>query len=183
MNSDSSPRKALFLDRDGVINFDFNYVYIVGENDFLPGIFDLAKEAVKKGYVLFVVTNQAGIGRGLYTEDDFFKVTKYIEGKFKDNGTNITKTYYCPNHPEHGIGKYKIDCDDRKPKPGMILKAAKEFNIDLANSLIIGDRESDIEAGINAGLKTKILFQPKTPEIVTKADVIIDNLMEATKYL
>ncbi len=175
--------KALFLDRDGVINIDHDYVHKVENCDFVEGIFDLVKAAKAKGYTIIVITNQAGIGRGFYTDQDFADFTKYIENKFVEAQAPITKTYYCPHHPEQGVGEYKRECEDRKPGPGMILKAQKEFDLDLANSIIIGDRESDIEAGVNAGLKTKILLPHKNHPGETKADFAIKNLSEAIKYL
>jgi D-glycero-alpha-D-manno-heptose 1-phosphate guanylyltransferase len=177
------PNKALFLDRDGVINFDHDYVYKVGDNDFIDGIFDLAKTAVDKGYMLFVVTNQAGIGRGLYTEEDFFSVTKLIENKFAENGSKITETFYCPYHPEHGNGKYKFDSFCRKPNPGMILRAASKYGVDVGRSLLIGDRETDVEAAKNAGIRVKILFDRENKHPQTKADHKITKLLDAAKYL
>lgn len=143
--------KALFLDRDGVINVDKHHVYKVEDCEFIEGIFDLCRQAKSKGYKLIVVTNQAGIAKGIYTEEDYFKFREYVHAEFKKQGCQIDAEYYCPYHIE-GLGKYKKDSEDRKPNPGMILKAAKDFNLDLSQSILIGDKESDIEAGRKAGV-------------------------------
>ena len=181
--SSNHTKKALFLDRDGVINIDTAYTHKIDDITFIEGIFELANFALDKNYKLFIITNHAGIGRGLYTEAQYQIAKNYIEDNFRKNGSSITKTYHCPNHPEFGIGKYKIESAFRKPNPGMIIKAREEFGIDLANSIIVGDRESDIEAGINAGIKTKILFRPKYPNEKTKADFVVYNLLKIKEYL
>ena len=148
--------KALFLDRDGVINVDKHHVYKIEDCEFIDGIFDKCRQAKSKGYKLIVVTNQAGIAKGIYTEEDYFKFRDYVHAEFEKQGCPIDAEYYCPYHIE-GFGKYKKDSEDRKPNPGMILKAAKDFNIDLSQSILIGDKESDIEAGKRAGITTNIL--------------------------
>ncbi len=141
-------RKALFLDRDGTINIEKNYVYKIEDFEFIDGIFELIKSYQKNGFQIFIITNQAGIARGFYTEDDYAKLTQWMLGQFKIRGIEITETYYCPHHPEI-TGK----CNCRKPSPGMILKAIEEFNIDPEKSVLIGDKKSDILAGENAGIR------------------------------
>lgn len=147
----NNKNKALFLDRDGVINVDKHHVYKIEDCEFIEGIFDLCRQAKSKGYKLIVVTNQAGIAKGIYTEEDYFKFRDYVHAEFKKQGCPIDGEYYCPYHID-GFGKYKKDSEDRKPNPGMILKAAKDFNIDLSQSILIGDKQSDIEAGTRAGV-------------------------------
>lgn len=147
--------KAIFLDRDGVVNVDKGYVCKL--EDFEP--IDKNIEFIKKlnsnnGYLVFIITNQAGIARGYYTEEEFLEFEKLVEEYLKKQGIDIEKTYYCPHHPEGIVKKYAIVCDCRKPKIGMIMKASKEYNIDLKNSFVIGDKNTDIEAGIAAGCKT-----------------------------
>ncbi|PIR32837.1 MAG: D,D-heptose 1,7-bisphosphate phosphatase [Alphaproteobacteria bacterium CG11_big_fil_rev_8_21_14_0_20_44_7] len=183
MNSNKTIHKALFLDRDGVINADYNYVHKISNFDFIDGIFELVRAANKKSYKVFVVTNQAGIGRGYYTEQEFLELTKCIEEKFAEENCEITKTYYSPNHPEHGIGEYKKECPDRKPNPGMILRAKAEFDLNLNDSILIGDRETDIQAAQNAGIRQKILFNQQNSEITTIADLVIKDLHEAIELL
>lgn len=149
--------KALFLDRDGVINVEKNYVYKIEDFEFIDGIFELVRSYQEQGYLIFVITNQAGIGRGYYTEDDFLNLTDWMLERFEEQGIKITEVYYCPYHPTHGIGEYLKDSIDRKPNPGMILKAKEKYDIDLGNSVLIGDKESDIEAGKAAGILKLIL--------------------------
>tara|TARA_B100001057_G_C22533390_1_gene826648 strand:+ start:277 stop:816 length:540 start_codon:yes stop_codon:yes gene_type:complete len=150
--------KALFLDRDGVINYDLGYVYKISEFRFIEGIFNLLKEAIRMGYIIIVITNQAGIGRGYYTEKDFFILNSYMIKIFEDKGIKITRVFFSPYHPEFGIGKYKKNHSSRKPNPGMLIEAQKEFDIDMSKSILIGDKISDIKAGVSAGVKKNILF-------------------------
>lgn len=151
--------KALFLDRDGVINVDHGHVGKVEDFDFIDGIFELCQKAQNKGYLIIIVTNQAGIAKGYYTEEQFLKLTNWLENEFKKKGVHITKTYYCPYHIDAKIAKYKKDSPDRKPNPGMLLKAIDEFNIDPKKSILIGDKESDIEAGKRSGIKNNIYLK------------------------
>lgn len=148
--------KALFLDRDGVINIDHGYVGKIEDFDFIDGIFELCQKAQDKGYLIIIVTNQAGIARGYYTEEQFLELTKWMENEFKKKEIHITKTYYCPYHIDAKITQYKKDSEDRKPKPGMLLKAIDKFNIDPKKSIMIGDKKSDIEAGRGAGIRKRI---------------------------
>jgi len=169
--------KALFLDRDGVINVEKNYAYKIEDFEFMDGIFEVLRHFQDKGYLLIVVTNQAGIGRGYYTEEDFHKLNNWMLDRFKQNHIFITKVYYCPYHPEFGIGEYKRESFDRKPNPGMILKAAQEFNLDLGESILVGDKESDIEAAISAKIGTSILLS-NAKHVKTKADYVISHLSD-----
>jgi len=143
--------KALFLDRDGVINIDTGYLYKIQDFKFNDGIFDLCKIFVQKKFKIFVITNQSGINRGYFTENDFQKLSKWMLKQFEEKNIHIDKVYYCPHSPNE-------QCDCRKPKPKMIFDAKKEFNIDLENSLFIGDKTSDMECALNAGLKKMILI-------------------------
>lgn len=151
-------RRALFLDRDGVINVDHGYVHTVEKFEFIPGIFDLVRAANDNDYLVVVVTNQAGIGRGIYSEDQFNKLTKWMIECFRLNNSRIDRVYYCPFHPEHGLGIYKKDSKFRKPAPGMLLKAAVELKLDLTRSMLIGDKSSDILAAKSAGIHQRYLF-------------------------
>lgn len=152
-------RPALFLDRDGVINEYRPYVHRIADFQFIDGIFDLVAAAGKAGYLTIVVTNQAGIGRGLYTEQDFWRLTDWMTARFADHGCRIDRVSFCPTHPQQGIGQYCVDSERRKPRPGMILEAAKDFAIDLGQSILIGDKASDIQAGLAAGVGTTVLFR------------------------
>jgi len=154
MNSPTNKNKALFLDRDGTINVEKNYVYKIEDFEFIDGIFELIKSYQEKGFLIFIITNQAGIARGYYTEKDYKTLTNWMLEQFQKKGITITKVYHCPHHPE-----ITGPCRCRKPNPGMILDAIKEFNIDPVNSVLIGDKKSDILAGEKAGLGKNIYIQ------------------------
>jgi D-glycero-D-manno-heptose 1,7-bisphosphate phosphatase len=139
--------KALFLDRDGVINVDKVHVYLKEDFEFSEGIFKLCRKYLDKGYMILVITNQAGIAKGIYTEEDYIKLTDWMIEQFRDRDIKISKVYHCPHHPEiDGI------CNCRKPDPGMILQAVKEFDLDISQCILVGDKESDLEAGRRAGI-------------------------------
>jgi len=144
--------RALFLDRDGVINADKGYVGHVQAFEFLPGIFELVRGAQRLGFVPIVVTNQAGIGRGYYSETDFQTLTDWMLGELRARGVGIGRVYHCPYHPTEGVGEYRRESFDRKPNPGMLFRARDDFALDLARSVLIGDRDSDLAAGRAAGV-------------------------------
>ena len=145
-------RKAAFLDRDGVINVDRGYVFKIEDFEFMPGALEAIKLLNDCGRLVFVVTNQSGIGRGYYTESQFQELTTYMLGEIERTGGKIEKVYYCPHHPE-GSGAYRKDCDCRKPKPGMILAAAEDYNLDLDSCFLIGDKATDLAAAEEAGTR------------------------------
>lgn len=177
--------KALFLDRDGVINVDYGYVYRPDQVDFVDGIFDLCRYAYELNFKIFVITNQAGIGRGYYTEDDFYQLMAWIQKIFMSRGCPIEKVYFCPYHPTAGVGHYRRDANCRKPKPGMILAAAKDFNLNLDSSVLVGDRFTDIAAGQAAGVKFNLLYSayrnlPATKIIPT---AYVEKLSDILPYI
>lgn len=152
------PNPALFLDRDGVINIDHAYVYRKEDFEFVDGIFELVAAAKKAGYLVVVVTNQAGIGRGYYTETDFYELMDWVREQFSARNGCIDGVYFCPDHPEYGLGEYRRESKFRKPAPGMLLQAANELDIDLETSILVGDKVSDVEAGKAAGVGTLLHF-------------------------
>lgn len=170
--------RALFLDRDGVINEERDYVYRKEDIVFLPGIFEISKKFYDAGYMVIVVTNQSGIGRGYFSEEDFEMLTDWIHAEFEKRGIVISDTFYCPFHPHQGIEKYRKTSFDRKPNPGMILKAAEKYDIDLKKSVLVGDREDDITAGKSAGVGTTVLQRVRQNPVVSKADITIGSLLE-----
>lgn len=176
---------ALFLDRDGVINVDHAYVCKKESFEFVDGIFELCRRAKQFGFRICVVTNQAGIGRGYYTEEDFLTLTDWMCDVFTKEGADIDKVYFCPTHPEHGIGEYKVDSIYRKPGPGMLLQAAQELDIDFAKSILVGDKETDIEAGIAAGVRFNLLYRMAVPNtsLKTNATFVISNLSDVIQFL
>lgn len=145
-------KKALFLDRDGVVNVDVDYAHRPDQITFMPGIFDTCREAFEAGEPIIIITNQSGIGRGYFTEAQFHELMQWMMVRFEKEGCPLTAYYYCPHVPEAG-------CECRKPKPGMILRAAKDWDIDLKHSRFIGDKESDRQAAEAAGVDTFILIK------------------------
>ena len=172
-------RKALFLDRDGVINVNHGYVCTPERTDFIDGVFDLCRRARQHGYLLVVVTNQAGIGRGYYSEADFHAYMNWMRQVFVEQGAPLDAVYHCPHHPEAGVGEYKRDCDCRKPAPGMILAAQRDLDIDLAQSLLVGDKASDIEAGRRAGVGACIRVRSGRDDAAMRAKLNTDDLQAA----
>lgn len=179
--------KALFLDRDGVINEDLGYTHKVADFNFRYGIFDLCRLVQDYGYFLIVITNQAGIGRGLYSEKDFLILTEWMIEQFKQQDIKITAVEFCPFHPEHGVGPYKSESYRRKPNPGMILDACRKYEIDPRQSIMIGDKVSDMVAAVNARVKDYFLLKksninknsyPEGTKIFTYSD-----LSSVTEYL
>lgn len=147
-------RKTVFLDRDGTINVEKNYLYRPEDFEFI----DKAPEAIamlkENGYQVIVITNQAGVARGYYTEEDVRRLHEFINKELEKWNTKIDAFYYCPHHPTAGIGKYLSDCECRKPKTGMLQRASQDFQVDIEKSWMVGDNRGDIEAGNAFGLKT-----------------------------
>ena len=171
--------KAVFLDRDGTINVDKDYVYRLEDLEFLPNTIKGLKTIQEKGYMLIIITNQSGIGRGYYSEEDYHLFMKGFYKLLQKEGVKIEADYYCKHAPED-------KCDCRKPETKLIEKAIKEHDIDVENSYIIGDKTADILTGKKAGLKTILVKTGKAgldKEYDVKADFVCDNLLEASDAL
>ena len=136
--------KAIFLDRDGTINIEKNYLYKIADFEYLDGAIEGLRMMLSMGFLLILVTNQSGIGRGLYTELDFLKLDAWMKQDLEEKGVVITDTFYCPHYKDSIIKKYAIDCDCRKPKLGLFKKAVEKYNIDLSQSFAIGDKKRDL---------------------------------------
>lgn len=169
-------RRALFLDKDGVINVNHGYVCTPERTDFIGGIFDLCRTATQHGWLNVVVTNQAGIGRGYYTEQEFKAYMDWVRAEFDRNDARLDAVYYCPHHPVHGQGAYLRDCDCRKPKPGMLLAAQREWDLDLPHSVLLGDSDSDLAAGQVAGVGR--LVSVRTQVDAASGQVVFDEAFQ-----
>ena len=145
-------KPAIFLDRDGVINEDTGYVSQVDDFHFLPGVIEALQLLKKKGYQLIVVTNQSGIARNYYTEDDMHALHDWMQARLAEKGAQIDRIYFCPFHEEGENLRYRKDSFDRKPKPGMLLRAMADFPVKREASFLIGDKDADIEAAKAAGV-------------------------------
>jgi D-glycero-D-manno-heptose 1,7-bisphosphate phosphatase len=175
--------RALFLDRDGVVNEEVGYLHRADEVRFVDGIFSLCRTAAGLGYRLIVVTNQAGIARGYYSEEDFDALMKFMRGALHAEGVELDAVYYCPFHPEHGVGKYRQEHEDRKPGTGMLRRGAREFGVDLSESVMVGDRCSDVGAANAAGLRQMFLIRGTEAAECSGEYVTVESLAEVARWL
>lgn len=173
--------RALFLDRDGVINRDKGFVHKRTELEFVPGIFELCRKAHGLGYKLVICTNQSGIGRGFFSEEQYQLLTQWLKEQFEAQGGPLSAVYHCPFHPEEGKGAYRKPSLDRKPAPGMFLKAQAVWKLNMQHSIAIGDTARDAEAAHAAGVGTILHLGGKpSPDYITAR---IASLSEAASYL
>lgn len=152
-------RKVLFLDRDGVINKDVSYLYKIVDLQWVDGAKEALKLAHDSGYELIVVTNQSGVARGYYKETDVQILHDYMGNELFKAGAPILHFYYCPHHKDGTVERYAVDCNCRKPKPGMILQAIKDFDVDVEHSFLIGDSQRDVDAAEAAGVKDDLFTE------------------------
>ncbi len=145
-------RKAAFLDRDGVINVDRAYVSWWEDFEFVPGAVDAMRALKQAGFALVVVTNQSGIARGYYTEAQYQALTTRMKQVLAEAGAAVDEVYHCPHHPAGAVAGLTVECECRKPAPGMIFRAARELNLSLTDSILVGDKPSDIQAARAAGV-------------------------------
>jgi D-glycero-D-manno-heptose 1,7-bisphosphate phosphatase len=155
----AAPRKTAFLDRDGVINIDHAYVGKKELFDFVPGALEGMRLLSRAGFALVIITNQSGIGRGKYSLQDFAGLSFWLAGRCEAAAAPLSGIFFCPHHPEKALAPFLLDCGCRKPAPGMILEAARTLNLDLRQSLFIGDKDSDMRAALAAGIPRRILLQ------------------------
>ncbi|WP_258238381.1 D-glycero-beta-D-manno-heptose 1,7-bisphosphate 7-phosphatase [Arcobacter sp. CECT 8983] len=170
--------KAIFLDRDGVVNVEKNYLYKIEEFEFIDGIFESLKKIQSLGYKIFIITNQSGISRGYYSVDDFEKLTSWMLEEFRNNEIVISQVEFCPHGPND-------NCLCRKPKSGMIDKILKNYDIDLKNSWLVGDKSSDIECAQHAGISNTIQVKSghKFKNDDSKADYICESIKDIDKII
>ncbi|MEY4764596.1 MAG: hypothetical protein RI907_1269 [Pseudomonadota bacterium] len=181
-----APRKAAFLDRDGVINLDRAYVHTWEAFEFVPGAVQAMKALKDAGYALVVITNQSGIARGKYTEAQYQALTDKMKAALAEAGAAVDAVYHCPHHPGGQVAEYARECDCRKPEPGMILQAAKDLGLSLADAILVGDKPSDIEAARRAGVGRAYIVASDNEEStgdLAGADAAYDNLAACVKAL
>ncbi|GAA0751508.1 D-glycero-beta-D-manno-heptose 1,7-bisphosphate 7-phosphatase [Ideonella azotifigens] len=178
--------RAVFLDRDGVVNRDHAYVHRWEDFEFVPGALDAARRLADAGFRLVIVTNQSGIARGYYTEAQYFALTERMCAVFERQGAPLAAVYHCPHHPAGSVVAFARECDCRKPRPGMILRAAAEHLLSLPESILVGDKLSDIEAARAAGVGRAYLVrsgnEASMPDIGT-ADAAYADLAQCVDAL
>jgi D-glycero-D-manno-heptose 1,7-bisphosphate phosphatase len=179
-------RPALFVDRDGVVIVEKEYLKEVGQILLVPRAAEAIARVNAQGIPVVVITNQSGVARGYFAEEWVARVHKQIDLLLAERGAHIDRYYYCPHHPTEGKGTYRIDCACRKPKPGMLLRAAAELDLDLSRSYVIGDRLSDLEAGERAGCAAILV---RTGYGITEQRdagagvTVLDDLAQAINYI
>jgi len=172
-------QRAVFLDRDGVVNVDLGFVHKVADFRFVPGSDAAMARLQAAGWRLVIVTNQSGLARGLYSMADYERFTAHLQGRLADVGVQVDAVLHCPHLPDAAVAAFRLDCDCRKPGPGMLLRAARELSLDLAASVIVGDRLTDVQAGRAAGVGRCVLVRsghPLAPDEVPQADAVYDDL-------
>jgi D,D-heptose 1,7-bisphosphate phosphatase len=175
--------KAIFLDRDGTIIMPGDHLYEIEKMKFALMVIEGLQAMKKIGYKLIVATNQAGIAKGIFSEKDYFAFRSELHQRLGKKGIIIDAEYFCPHHKDGTVKKYSIDCNCRKPKTGMLEKAAKDFNLDLSKCWMIGDNESDILAGKNAGCRTIQVLTGEAKIPSSYADFAAKNLLEANSCI
>lgn len=175
--------RALFLDRDGVVNHEVGYLYQSKDVRWVEGIFPLVRTAIELGYKTVVVTNQSGIARGYYTEEQFHTLMDWMQVEFAAEGGKLDAVYYCPFHPRQGVGIYQKESEDRKPSPGMLRRAAADHGLDLSRSVMVGDRCTDVGAANAAGLRQAFLIRGTETEPCPGEAIVIDSLAELEAWL
>jgi D-glycero-D-manno-heptose 1,7-bisphosphate phosphatase len=181
-----SRHKAAFIDRDGVINVERGFLHRVEDFVFLPGAVQSLQWLQAAGYLLVVITNQSGIARGLYSEADYLRLTEYMQQRLLAAGVQLSAVQYCPHLPDALVAEFRLDCDCRKPRPGMLQRAVAALNIDLPASILVGDRASDIQAGRSAGVGRCWLVRsgmPLSESDAELADGVFEDLAACVRQL
>ena len=172
--------RAAFLDRDGVINEARAYVYRSADFEFIPGSIDALRALSAAGFLLVVITNQSGIARGLFSESQYRELEAYMRERLAAAGVSLDSIQYCPHLPDAQVPRYRLDCECRKPRAGMIRNAAEQLQIDLRQSVLIGDRQADIEAGRAAGVGRCFLVRSGQP-LAAGGEPLADAVYEDRK--
>lgn len=182
-------RPAVFLDRDGTLIEEAGYLDRLERLVFYPFSVDAVRVLNRAGLAVVVVTNQAGIARGIFPEPFVAEAHRHVQERLTAGGARIDAFYYCPHHPEASVSQYRMACGCRKPQPGMLQQAAADLDIDLSGSFVVGDRWHDIEAGRTVGSRTVLVrtgygrTEEAAPKSDLRADAVVDNLMEAASWI
>ncbi|MBU5377943.1 MAG: D-glycero-beta-D-manno-heptose 1,7-bisphosphate 7-phosphatase [Pantoea sp.] len=172
---------AVFLDRDGTLNVDHGYVHEIDNFQFIDGAIEALQELKKMGFALVLITNQSGIARGMFSEDQFMQLTEWMDWSLADRDVDLDGIYFCPHLPDAPVEAYRQACDCRKPHPGMLLSAQKHLDIDMAASYMVGDKTEDVLAGKAAGVGTNVLVRSGkavTAEGEAAADWVLNSIAE-----
>lgn len=187
MMNNNTKRPAVFLDRDGTINQEKNYLFRAEDFEFIPGVPEAIKKLRKSGYLVIVVTNQSGVARGYFSLEDVTRLHEHMQNELSKEGASIDAFYICPHHPEHGVGDFRKECDCRKGRPGLLFKASADLDIDLQKSFMIGDKVADIEAAENAGCQPILVLTGYGQESRHQVDVtrtmVCEDLGAAVKMI
>lgn len=182
--------RAVFLDRDGTINVEKHYLYKIEDFELLSGVIDGLRLLQDAGYILIIITNQSGIGRGYFTEEDFIALNDWMIRELKKRGIEIAKVYYCPHHPKAKIKKYRKVCSCRKPAMGLYERATKEFHIDLGNSWSIGDKIRDCAICEKTDCRGVLIAENEDEDVINAVKEGVypriryaEDMMEAAKYI
>lgn len=163
-------KKAIFLDRDGTINVEKHYLHRIEDFEFLSGVIEGLRLLQKNNYLLIIITNQSGIGRGYYSEKDFHKLNNWMLETLNEQHIKIAKVYYCPHLPDAKVNKYRMDCECRKPKLGMYNQAVKDFDIDLSQSFVIGDKIRDCAICESSDCKGILIGENEKSNIIQRVE-------------
>ena len=184
------PNRAVFLDRDGTINEEVNYLGSVEQLQFIEGAEVAIARLNEAALKVIVITNQAGVARGYFAPDAVERIHSTMKERLEARRAHVNAFYYCPHHPTAGVGPYKVECDCRKPKPGMLHRAAQDLDIDLSHSFVVGDNVSDLEAGQAAGCRLVLVrtgygreTEAKLAGASVKPDFVAANLLEASSWI
>lgn len=183
-------KKAIFLDRDGTINYDKKYVYRIADFQFLPLAIEALQIMINSGYLLFIITNQSGIARGYYSENDCIRLNEWLCTELLRHGVKIEKIYYCPHYPEGRVIRYRKECNCRKPQIGMFEKAISEFDIDINQSIVIGDRLRDCTLALSGMCEGFLVEKTESAQVINLVSSgyyphikYKKNLYECAKYI
>lgn len=186
----SPPKPAVFLDRDGTINQEVGYIRDLDNLALIPGAAEAIRQLNQMGIPVVVVTNQSGVARGYYPESWMEQLHGRLKTLLAAEGAQLDGVYYCPHLPDGEVPEYSFDCDCRKPEPGMLEQAAKDLNLDLSHSFMIGDKATDIDVGLRVGCKTILLRSGYGEQVlkgeyqhIPQSDYVFDSLIESYEQI